>query len=280
MRSVVPAPVVDQHLLAAVGPNPRQARTRRTRGDGIRAVVVIGWRGAADGSVARVEHVDRAVGRKVGVEGHPEQSIAVVVNLPTEVGHDRRSGVRETAELLDQPGLFSDENTAVRREAHRGGECQAVDHRRFGKPTRHRALVGRHAIVVVRGIGASVGVEADRVGQGTGLGRRGLIAADAVLVCHARSEPRDVLVKGHPAPSPPQRTRVDEVVTRPPGSAQPPVFEPVRNIVALIPVDGRVQLRRGGGDLRRGLGVGVARRDPDHDHGRRDEDEQAMLHWA
>ena len=124
---------------------------------------------------------------------------------------------------------------------------------------------GRHAVVVVRRVRAAVSVEADRVRRRPGRVRRGVVAAEAVLIGLPGGEPRDVLVIVTPRPLPPaapdrERRRASS------RSAQTPVLEPVGDVLALIPVDGCLQRRRGGPDLRRGLGIGVARRERQDDH--------------
>ena len=120
------APVVDQHLLGAghevaVGSQLREPTADDTaRAGRVRAGVSERWRATADGSVERVEDVDKwPAGREPRVESEAEKTaIPEVVNVRREIRERVRRRVGEAVEDLDDAVFLSDEHPAVGDEAH------------------------------------------------------------------------------------------------------------------------------------------------------------------
>jgi hypothetical protein len=63
------------------------------------------------------------------VQCQPEQTaIDLVVNVARQVGEDRRCGVREVVEDLDDAGLLGDEDPAVGSELHVHRLAETAEH--------------------------------------------------------------------------------------------------------------------------------------------------------
>ena len=131
------APVVDQDLLrgrdaAAHRQADEAAADQAAVGVGTRhggAGVIPARRAPARDGVARVEGVHVRAGREGGIERHPEEAaVPVVVDVGLEVREDRRRGVRDAVEDLDDAGLLGDEDAAVRREPQGCRQGQARPH--------------------------------------------------------------------------------------------------------------------------------------------------------
>ncbi len=167
-RELLP-PVLDEHLLlcGAEGSSGETAKVQpRESGrhdaaipSWTRTVVVLGfrlaaptrWRKSGQHGVEGIEDVDVRRRREVGVKHHPEHpAVPVVVNVDSQIDHQRRGGVGQTVVDVDTAALVGDVHPTVRGELQHGRIFQAgLRQRDILKPWRRRGerpADGRHQI--------------------------------------------------------------------------------------------------------------------------------------